>query len=120
MSYLNENTVAGKSKAFAVRVVGLYKYLCSKKEFVLSKQVLRSGTSIGANVREAVFAQSKKEFIAKMNTALKEASETLYWLELMFETEYIVQTEYKSLERDCTELIKLLVSIIKKSNSTAK
>jgi len=112
------NIIADKSKAFAIRIIKLYKYLCEKNEFVLSKQVLRSGTSIGANVREATVSQSKKEFVAKMNIALKEAHETDYWLELLYETQFIAQTEFTSLQIDCAELIKLLTSIIKTSNQS--
>lgn len=111
-----ENVVQNKSKAFAVRIVRLYQYLCNeKKEFVLSKQLLRSGTSIGANVKEAIRAQSKPDFSAKMNISLKEASETEYWLELLFETGYLTQTEFDSIIGECIELIKLLTSIVKSS-----
>ena len=115
---MKENTVRDKSKAFALRIVKLYRY-CSaeKKEFVLSKQVLRSGTSIGANVREGDRAQSKAEFIAKMNIALKEADETLYWLELLHESGYLEEPLFKSLHADCDELLRLLVTIIKHSKN---
>ena len=86
----SDNIILSKSKAFAVRIVRLYQYLCNdKKEFVLSKQLLRSGTSIGANVKEAVRGQSKPDFISKMSIALKEAAETEYWLELLYETDYL-------------------------------
>ena len=109
-----ENIIVDKSKAFAVRIVKLYKYLCEeKKEFVLSKQLLRSGTSIGANVKEAIRGQSKDDFAHKLNISLKEASETEYWLELLFETEYITKQQFNSIITDCTELIKILTSIIK-------
>lgn len=109
-----ENIIVDKSKAFAVRIVKLYKYLCEeKKEFVLSKQLLRSGTSIGANVKEAIRGQSKDDFAYKLNISLKEASETEYWLELLFETEYITKQQFNSIITDCTELIKILTSIIK-------
>ena len=111
-----DNIIVDKSKSFAVRVIRLYKYLCDeKKEFVLSKQVLRSGTSIGANVKEAIRGQSKADFSAKMNIALKEASEAEYWLELLFETEFISSQQFESIYEDCTELIKLLTSIVKTS-----
>lgn len=111
-----DNIVVDKSKNFAVRIIKLYKYLSDeKKEFVLSKQVLRSGTSIGANVKEAIRGQSKADFSAKMNIALKEASETEYWLELLFETEYISKQQFESIYEDCIELIKLLTSIVKSS-----
>lgn len=107
-----------KSKKFAVRIINLYKYLVNeKKEFVLSKQILRSGTSIGANVKEGEFAQSTSDFISKMSIALKEASETEYWLELLYETNFITAGQYDSLKADCKELIKLLISIIKSSKS---
>lgn len=101
-----DNIVVDKSKNFAVRIIKLYKYLSDgKKEFVLSKQVLRSGTSIGANVKEAIRGQSKADFSAKMNIALKEASET----------EYISKQQFESIYEDCIELIKLLTSIVKSS-----
>ena len=111
-----ENTIVDKSKAFAVRIINLYKYLCDeKKEFVLSKQLLRSGTSIGANVKEAIRGQSKDDFAHKMNISLKEASETEYWIELLCETDYITKQQFDSIIADCTELIKILTSIIKLS-----
>jgi four helix bundle protein len=113
-----DNIVLSKSKDFAIRIIKLYKHLCAeKKEFVLSKQILRCGTSIGANVREANVSQSKKEFIAKMNIALKEAAETEYWLELLHETDYLSQAEYNSIQADCSTMNKLLTSIIKSSNN---
>ena len=92
----------------------MYQYLREQKsEFVLSKQVLRSGTSIGANVREAEHAQSDADFIHKMNIALKEANETEYWLELLFQSDYIEESQYDSIIADCRELNKLLISIVK-------
>jgi len=113
-----DNVVFEKSKRFALRIIKLYKYLCSdKKEFVLSKQILRSGTSIGANISEAIHAMSKKEFIAKMNISLKESAETEYWLELLKESEYITEDEFKSINKDCIELKSLLITIIKTSNA---
>jgi len=103
-----------KSKKFAIRIINLYKYLGGeKKEYVIAKQVLRSGTSIGANVKESVDAQSKQDFISKMSIALKEADETEYWLELLFETEYISKEQFNSIITDCRELIKILTKIIK-------
>ena len=109
-----ENTIVTKSKAFALRIIKLYKYLCSKKrEFVMSKQIMRSGTSIGANVREATRAQSTPDFISKMNIALKEAEETCYWLELLHESEYLDERAFNSLYNDCMELLKILASIVK-------
>ena len=114
-----KNILKEKSYAFALRVVKLYKYLCSHKEYVLSKQVLRSGTAVGALVSEAAFGQSKADFISKLSIALKEANETLYWLSLLKDAAYIDVKMFKSIEPDIEELIKLLVSSIKtaKSNS---
>lgn len=115
---MSNNIIFDKSKIFAVRIINLYKYLCdTKNEYVISKQLLRSGTSIGANVREAGVAQSKKDFIAKMNIALKEAAESEYWIELLYETNYISKNEFDSIKSDCSEINKLLTSIIKTSNN---
>ena len=109
-----DNVIVDKSKAFALRIIKMYKYLCDeKKEFVLSKQVLRSGTSIGANIREGVRGQSKPDFYAKLHISLKEAEETQYWLELLYESDYLPEKEYETSYSDCEELIKLLVSIVK-------
>lgn len=109
-----ENVIKDKSKSFALRIIKLYKYLCDEKhEYVLSKQILRSGTSIGANVREAQRGQSKPDFYAKLFVALKEADETAYWLELLHESEYIDQSAFESVYADCDEIIKLLTSITK-------
>lgn len=114
---MRENAVKDKSKAFALRIIKLYKYLCDeKREFVLSKQILRSGTSIGANVREAQRGQSKPDFYAKMSIALKEADETAYWLELLYEGGFIETPSYESMYADCSEIIKLLTSITKTQN----
>lgn len=111
-----ENVIEIKSFNFAVRIVNLYKHLTdAKKEYVLSKQLLRSGTSIGANVAEAEQGQSKPDFVSKMNIALKETSETKYWINLLKATEFLSEKESKSLLADCVELEKLLVSIIKSS-----
>lgn len=111
---MKDNVVFDKSKKFAIRIVNLYKYLCDvKKELVLSKQLLRSGTSIGANISEATCSISKKEFLSKMYIAFKECSESKYWLELLFETDYLSKTEYDSISNDCTEIQKLLSSITK-------
>ena len=113
-----ESVILSKSKAFALRIIKLYKYLCSKKrEFVMSKQILRSGSSIGANVREGTRAQSKPDFISKMNIALKEAEETCYWLELLHESDYLDDRAFNSLYSDCMELLKILVSIVKSSRA---
>ena len=110
------NVLLDKSKLFAIRIVNLYKYLCNdKKEYILSKQILRSGTSIGANVKESIYAQSKLDFISKLSIALKEASETEYWLELLYQTEYINSIQFESIHNDCVELLKLLTAIIKSS-----
>ena len=109
-----DNAIKEKSKAFALRIIRIYQYLREQKhEFVLSKQILRSGTSIGANIREAQRAQSKPDFYSKMNIALKEADETSYWLELLFESEYIDKAAFESVYSDCEEIIKLLTSITK-------
>lgn len=114
MGRKDDNLVLRKSMDFAVRIVRLYKYLSiEKRESVLSMQLLRCGTSIGANLHEAQEAVSTKEFSAKVYIALKEARETEYWLMLLYKTDYLQQAEYDSLNRDCTELLKLLVSITK-------
>ncbi len=113
---MGENIVADKSKAFAIRIIKFYKYLCTEhKEFIISKQILRSGTSIGANIRESRNAQSKADFINKMSIALKEADETAYWLEILIESETISNQQFDSLYKDIDELICLLVSIVKTS-----
>lgn len=115
----NDNLIHVKSKKFAVRIINTLKYLqTEKKEFVLSKQMLRSGTAIGALIKESEFAQSRKDFLNKLYVALKEANENQYWIELLFETEYITKTEFDSLSTDCLELLKLLVSITKKLKET--
>ncbi len=109
-----DNTAAYKSKKFAIRMIKLYKYLCEEKnEYVLSKQLLRSGTSIGANIAESECAVSKKDFLAKIYIALKETNETLYWLDLLFETEYLTEQEYSSLKSDCEEIKKMLSATTK-------
>jgi four helix bundle protein len=111
---MKENPIENKSFAFALRVVKLAKYLESeKREFVLSRQMLRSGTAIGALVREAEHAESKADFIHKMSIALKEGNETLYWLELLQEGGYIECQSFASALSDCEELVRLLVSIVK-------
>ncbi len=110
------NIIADKSKKFAIRIINLYKYLLKeKKESVLSKQLVRSGTSIGANVAEAICAISKKDFTAKMYIAYKECSESLYWIELLHETEYLDKKEFDSIWNQCKELHKILSSITKSS-----
>lgn len=111
---MRDNIVADKSKAFAIRIIRFYKYLCTEhKVFVLSKQILRSGTSIGANIRESRNAQSKADFISKISIVLKEADETAYWLELLVESETITSQQFESLYKDIDEIISLLTSIIK-------
>ena len=109
----SDNIVLDKSFNFAVRIVKLYKYLrYTIDERVLSTQVLKSGTSIGANIREALRSSSRKEFIVKMNISLKEAYETEYWLELLYKTEYISEKEYNSIFPECRELTNILSQII--------
>lgn len=109
-----DNVISDKSFDFAVRIVNLYKHLTSeKKEFVLSKQLVRSGTSIGANVSEAIRGQSDADFISKLSIALKEANETDYWLKLLYKTDYLTEKEYESICKDINEIIAILVSIIK-------
>ena len=109
-----EQTAKFKSKKFAVRIVNLYKYLCNdKKEYVLSKQILRSGTSIGANIAEAECGISKKDFLSKIYIALKECVETIYWLDLLYETGYIDERMYLSMKSDCDELRKMLSATTK-------
>ena len=113
-----DNQIVRKSKDFAIRIIRLYQHLNKvKQEYVLSKQVLRSGTSIGANVKEANSAQSKADFTAKMQIALKEASETEYWLELLMETGYITQKEGDSILLDCQELLKMITAILKSTKT---
>ena len=108
------NAVEEKSFQFAIRIVRLYQYLRSKKkEFVLSKQLLRSGTSVGANVAEAQQAQSRADFLSKINIALKEAAETEYWLRLLRATDYLEEKEFRSIYSDCEQVKKLLVAIVK-------
>ena len=109
-----ESSSRTKSKAFAIRIINLYKYLCyEKKEYVLSKQVLRSGTSIGANLAEAQFAASKSDFLSKQVIALKECGETSYWLELLYEADYLDYASYVSINEPCQELIRMLTASTK-------
>lgn len=109
-----KGTAKEKSKAFAIRMVRLYRFLCDeKKEYVLSKQVLRSGTSIGANLAEAECAISRNDFLAKVYIALKECAETLYWLELLHDIDYLTAEQYDSLSADATEIKKMLSSTTK-------
>lgn len=112
MKYNDNNLIAVKSFQFAVRMMNLYRILkTERKEFIASKQLVRSGTSIGANVREAVRAQSKLDFLSKMSIASKEAAESEYWIDLLHAAGYLNDIELKSLKDDCVELIKILVSI---------
>lgn len=115
---MKENIVKIKSFAFAVRVVKLYQFLCEqKKEFVLSKQLLRSGTSVGAMVREAEHAETKNDFKHKMGIAQKEINETIYWLELLKETDYLTKDQFESINSDAVEIIKLITVIIKSTKA---
>ena len=115
MQYLSkDNAIQIKSRNFAIRVINCYKFLVDERhEYVMSKQMLRCGTSIGANVRESINAQSRPDFLNKLNIALKEADETEYWLDLLHTTNYLDEKQFESLEVDCVELIKLLTTIIK-------
>lgn len=115
---MKDNILLDKSFAFAIKIVELYKHLSQdKKEFVLSKQLLKSGTSIGANINESQEAQSRSDFISKLSISLKEARETKYWIELLKETNYLVDRKTDDILKDLTELIKLLVSIIKSTKA---
>jgi len=106
------NILQDKSFAFAIRIVNLYKYLCDeKKEFVLSKQILRCGTSIGANIEEAIGGQSDKDFLSKLSISYKEARETIYWLRLMLATGFITQEQAESILLDAEEICKILAKI---------
>jgi four helix bundle protein len=109
-----ENTARGKSREFAVSIIKVYQFLCKeKKEYVLSKQLLRSGTSIGANLAEAEYAISKKDFLAKIYISFKECAETKYWLELLYETDFLDQKTFKTLIKNCEELLKMLTATTK-------
>ena len=116
---MDKNIVKEKSFNFAIKIVKLYRYLTEeKKEFVLSKQVLKSGTSVGANIAEAQQEQSKKDFLMKMNISLKECTETKYWIELLNATDYINNEQKESIIEDCIELEKILTSIVKTTNNS--
>jgi four helix bundle protein len=116
---MKENVLKNKSFGFAIRIVNLYKYLCDeKREFVLSKQVLRSGTSVGAMICEAEHSESKQDFVHKLAIAQKEINETLYWLELLKETKYISIQEFESINTDAIEIIKLITTSIKTAKLT--
>jgi four helix bundle protein len=108
-----DNIIVKKSYSFALEIIGIYKYLISeKKEFVLSKQLLRCGTSIGANIHEAIASESKKDFIHKLGISVKEALETSYWLSLLKDSSYITELQFYTLNSNCDELIRILNSII--------
>ena len=116
---MKENIIKEKSFAFAVRIIQLFKYLQNdKKEFILSKQLLRSGTSVGALIRESEHAESKADFIHKLAIAQKECNETIYWLELLEKTKYINKEEFGSINNDAMEILKIITSIIKTSKLT--
>lgn len=115
---MKDSILKNKSKAFALRIIKMYNYLCDeKKEYVMSKQVLRSGTSIGANIAEAFYAQSEADFVAKLYISRKEAGETLYWIDLLKESGYIGDDVATSISAECDELLKLLTSSIKTMKS---
>ena len=117
---MGEDAIKIKSFSFAIRIVNLYKILVSRNEYVISKQILRSGTSVGANIREAKNAESKADFIHKLGISQKEADETLYWLELLQATNYISNEEFLSLNNDGVEVLKLIKSIIITSKNNIK
>jgi len=116
---LKFNTIEVKSYDFAIRIVNLHKYLNRQKEIhFLSNQMLRSGTAIGALIQEAVHAQSKADFLNKMNVSLKEANETMYWIRLLHSTHYLKDNEFASIHKDCEEIVKLLASIVKTTKAS--
>ncbi len=115
---MEPNIIETKSFEFAIRIVNLYKHLASKKkEYVMSKQLLRCGTSIGANVAEAQKAQSRADFHTKMNIAMKEANETYYWIRLLYKTNYLSEREFSSLEQDIKEIIAIITAICKTTDN---
>ncbi len=115
----SNNIIVDKSKSFALRIIKLFRYLTENHRIApVANQILKSGTSIGANVKEAVRAQSKPDFYSKMNIALKECSETEYWLELLHESGYITEEQFESIYGDCKELLKILISITKTQNNS--
>lgn len=118
---MNKGILKQKSFQFAVRIVNLYKFLAAQhKEYVLSKQILRSGTSVGANIREAEFAQSNLDFIDKLSISQKETNETIYWLELLKETNFIKEEQFESLNNDAIEILKIITSSIKTMKAKIK
>ena len=110
---MKESVLRQKSQNFATRIVNMHKYLGKKKEFTISKQILRSGTSIGANIAEAGSAFTKKDFISKLGISLKECSETLYWLSILKNSEFISEKQYESIYKDCFEIASILNASIK-------
>lgn len=112
MNEVKDNIIVQKSYTFALQIIQLYKQLIEKKEYVLSKQILRSGTSIGANIHEAVASQSKRDFVHKLSISVKEARETSYWLNLLKDSHYIPVEEFDKLNNSCDEIIRILNSII--------
>jgi len=118
---VKENVIKIKSFAFSIRIVRLYQYMCdNRKEFVMSKQLLRCGTSVGALVREAEQAESRPDFIHKLGIAQKEINETIYWLELLRATDYLGESEFQSINQNALEIIKILTSIIRSTKSIRK
>ena len=115
---MSNNIIEEKTFQFAIDIIKVYKELCDRREYVLSRQLLRAGTSIGANVKEALRGQSKKDFLSKMNIALKEANETEYWIELLFEADYLDKTSYKPLYNDCKEICRILNAIVKSTRES--
>ncbi|MBE6335843.1 MAG: four helix bundle protein [Lentimicrobiaceae bacterium] len=110
---MRPNIILDKSKEYALSIIDLYKYLINKREYVLSKQILRSGTSIGANAKEASLAQSKRDFIAKLSISLKEAGETEYWLELLYKSDYINRNQFENYYNANEEIIRIITTILK-------
>jgi four helix bundle protein len=120
--YINreiENNIYELARDFAIRIVNMYKYLVeNNKEYIMSKQLFRSGTSIGANVFEGKNAQSRPDFASKMSIALKEATESAYWIDLLHETKYITDSEFQSVSQDCSRIIAVLTKIVKSSKQS--
>ena len=117
---MKEIIIKTKSYAFAIRIVRLYQFLCNeKKELVLSKQLIRSGTSVGALIREAEHAESRSDFKHKLSVAQKEINETIYWLDLLKDTNYLIAEQYESIKNDAVEILKIITSIIKTIKSSA-
>lgn len=113
----NDNVIKRKSRDFAIDIINLYKWLCEiQHEYIMSKQLLRSGTSIGANVAEGVRGQTLPDFYAKMNIALKEANETSYWLDILHATNYLPDNKFEPINSSCEEIIRILVAITKNQN----